>query len=126
MKVMFALAERDGYPVPENSPELVAVVDEGTQDDNPYAYWRDVERARGALDQVRHFVVDVPDETIRAAFVPTVVVAADEIDVEWTETDFDALCRVCPEADLARRVVPQEVRDRMPDPHDVPLFGAES
>ena len=50
----------------------------------------------------------------------------DEVDVEWKEADFDALCRVCPEADLARQVVPQEVRDRMPGPHDVPLFGGES
>ena len=45
----------------------------------------------------------------------------DRIDIDWTEDDFRALCLVCPEADLTGRVVPREVRDRMPGPHDVPL-----
>ena len=47
--------------------------------------------------------------------------AVDRIDIDWTEDDFRALCLVCPEADLTGRVVPREVRDRMPGPHDVPL-----
>ena len=37
--------------------------------------------------------------------------------------DYRALCRVCPEADLAGTVVPREVLDRQPGPNDVPLFG---
>ena len=45
----------------------------------------------------------------------------DRIDIDWTEDDFRALCLVCPEADITGRVVPREVRDRMPGPHDVPL-----
>ena len=45
----------------------------------------------------------------------------DRIDIDWTEADFRALCLVCPEADLTGLVVPREVRDRMPGPHDVPL-----
>ena len=45
----------------------------------------------------------------------------DRIDIAWTEDDYRALCRVCPEADLTGEVVPQEVRDRQPGPHDVPL-----
>ena len=45
----------------------------------------------------------------------------DRIDIDWTEDDFRALCLVCPEADLTGRVVPREVRDGMPGPHDVPL-----
>ena len=77
MKVMFALAERRGYPLSSYWPELVAAVDEGTRDDNPDAYWQELERARGAwgdeMGEVRHFVVDVPDGVIRAAFAPTVV-----------------------------------------------------
>ena len=45
----------------------------------------------------------------------------DRIDIDWTEDDFRALCLVCPEAGLTGRVVPREVRDRMPGPRDVPL-----
>ena len=52
--------------------------------------------------------------------------AVDRIDIDWTEDDFRALCLVCPEADLTGRVAPREVRDGMPGPHDVPLFGGES
>ena len=47
--------------------------------------------------------------------------AVDRIDIDWTEDDFRALCLVCPEADITGRVVPREVRDGMPGPHDVPL-----
>ena len=47
--------------------------------------------------------------------------AMDRIDIDWTEDDFRALCLVCPEADITGRVVPREVRDGMPGPHDVPL-----
>ena len=45
----------------------------------------------------------------------------DRIDIDWTEDDFRALCLVCPEADLTGTGCPQEVRDRIPGPHDVPL-----
>ena len=47
----------------------------------------------------------------------------DSIDFAWTQADYRALCRVCPEADLAGTVVPREVLDRQPGPNDVPLFG---
>ena len=113
MKVMFALAERDGYPVGENWPELVAAVDEGTQDDNPDAYWQDVERARGAwggeMGEVRHFVIDVPDDVIEAAFAPNVVDAAvtevTESHVhrhQWRGEDY-----VCGCGDILFRIVPK-------------------
>ena len=45
----------------------------------------------------------------------------DRIDIDWTEDDYRALCLVCPEADLTGTGCPQEVRDRIPGPHDVPL-----
>ena len=65
MQIMFALAERRGYPVGENWPELIAAVDEGTDGDNPAYYPAQVELARGSwgteMGDVRHFVVDLPD-----------------------------------------------------------------
>ena len=45
----------------------------------------------------------------------------DSIDFAWTQADYRALCRVCPEADLAGTVVPREVLDRQPGPNDAPL-----
>ena len=72
MKVMFALAERRGYPVDRFYPELLAAVDEGTHDEDPSFYGHEIERARHRrLDppvQIRHFEVDVPDSVIRDAF----------------------------------------------------------
>lgn len=79
MEIMFALAERRGYPVGENWPELIAAVDEGADGDNPAHYPAEVERAKGAwgaeMVAVRHFVVDVPDDVMRDAFRPTTVTA---------------------------------------------------
>ena len=73
MKVMFALAERRGYPVDRFYPELLAAVDEGTHDEAPSFYGHEIERAAQAcgldpLVQIRHFEVDVPDSVIRDAF----------------------------------------------------------
>ena len=57
MKVMFALAERKGYPV-----DRFAAIDEGTHDESPSFYGHEIERARhrwgGDLVQIRHFEVD--------------------------------------------------------------------
>lgn len=72
MKVMFALAERKGYPVDRFYPELIAAIDEGTHDESPRLYDHELERARlaagEALVQIRHFEVEVPDSVIRDAF----------------------------------------------------------
>ena len=35
MQIMFALAERRGYPISENWPELIAAVDEGSASSPP-------------------------------------------------------------------------------------------
>lgn len=79
MQIMFALAERRGYPISENWPELIAAVDEGTDGDNPAYYPAQVELARGSwgteMGDVRHFVVDLPDDVMRQAFRPTTVTA---------------------------------------------------
>lgn len=78
MKVMFALAKRLDDPSGEPWYECVAAVDEVFNAENPDWFASQVERDQGAWgwepgESARHFVVDVPDEVIRAAFAPTVV-----------------------------------------------------